>query len=92
MTAQVLRLWLMLKESERPKIDFSGALGSITRLQNTSKKSSIHGGIMAGDAWFTDTNENSDFTGKHINSWVSMFSAQAIRMSIEPKIDPFHMV
>lgn len=92
MTAQVIRLWLMLDESERPNIDISSAIESIIKLQVTSKKASIHGGIMAGDAWFSDTNENLDSNGQHFNSWVSMFSAQAIRMSINSKIDPFHMV
>ena len=47
---------------------------------------------MAGDAWFSRTNENMDFAGQHINSWASMFSAQAIRMSNNSKIDPFHLV
>ena len=92
MTAQVLRLWLMLDESERPKIDFPEAAQSILSLQSCNNQTQAYGGIMAGDAWFTGTNENSDFTGKHINSWVSMFSAQAIRMSSDSKIDPFHLV
>jgi uncharacterized protein YyaL (SSP411 family) len=92
MTAQVLRLWLMLKESERPKIDFPAAMQSIISLQSTTEKSPIYGGIMAGDAWFTEVKENSGLSDEHINSWVSMFSAQAIRMSSEPMIDPFHMV
>ena len=47
---------------------------------------------MAGDAWFNGTNKNKDFAGVHINSWVSMFSAQAIRMCSNSKIDPFHLV
>ena len=92
MTAQVLRLWLMLDESERPQIDVSGAVQSILSLQCSNNQKQAYGGIMAGDAWFSGTNENSDFAGQHINSWVSMFSAQAIRMSNDPKIDPFHLV
>ena len=47
---------------------------------------------MAGDAWFTGTNDNPELGAEHINSWVSMFSAQAIRMSEESNFDPFHMV
>ena len=92
MTAQVLRLWLMLDEFQRPKIDFSGALNSILSLQCLNKQTQAYGGIMAGDAWFNGTNKNKDFAGIHINSWVSMFSAQAIRMSNNSKIDPFHLV
>jgi hypothetical protein len=92
MTAQVLRLWLMLDKPERPKIDFSGAVRSILSLQSHNKRTQAYGGIMAGTAWFTGTNKNSDFVGQHINSWVSMFSAQAIRMINNHKIDPFHLV
>lgn len=92
MTAQVLRLWLMLDESERPKIDFFGAVQSILSLQCSNNQKQAYGGIMAGDAWFSGANENMDFSGQHINSWVSLFSAQAIRMSNNSKIDPFHLV
>ncbi len=92
MTAQVLRLWFMLDEFQRPKINFSAALNSILSLQSLNKQTQAYGGIMAGDAWFSGTNKNKDFAGHHINSWVSMFSAQAIRMSNNSKIDPFHLV
>lgn len=92
MTAQVLRLWLMLKKDQRPKINLSKAIQSILNLQCNNKESSVYGGIMAGDAWFTGTNDNPELGAEHINSWVSMFSAQAIRMSEESNFDPFHMV
>ena len=92
MTAQVLRLWLMLDEHDRPKINFSRAVESILSLQSFDKQTHAYGGIMAGDAWFKETNKNKNFNGQHINSWVSMFSAQALRMSGNANINPYHLV
>ena len=92
MTAQVLRLWLMLKEGERPEIDYNAAITSILNLQSKIDQTETHGGIAAGDAWFKDLNKNVDFSGKHINSWVSMFSAQAIRMTSDPLPEPYFLI
>ena len=92
MTAQVLRLWLMLDEHDRPKINFHRAVESILSLQSFDEQTNTYGGIMAGNAWFKETNKNKNFVGKHINSWVSMFSAQALRMSEDEDINPYHLV
>ena len=92
MTAQVLRLWLMLDENDRPKINFPRAVESILSLQSFDKQTQAYGGIMAGDAWFKETNKNKNYVGKHLNSWVSMFSAQVLRMSRNVNINPYHLV
>ena len=61
-------------------------------MQSFDKQTQAYGGIMAGDACFKETNKNKNYVGQHLNSWVSMFSAQALRMSRNANINPYHLV
>lgn len=92
MTAQVLRLWCMLPESSKPEMDPLKALDSIFRLQCESDNVKADGGICAGDAWFSETNNALNAKPIHVNSWVSMFAAQATSIFLYRDLDPFHLV
>ncbi len=78
-TAQVLRLWLLLDHDERPALDEEAAVRRIIAGQAVgSEKKEVVGGFVVGDAWFH--REPHDHTGQHVNSWISMFSLQALSL------------
>jgi rhamnogalacturonyl hydrolase YesR len=92
MTAQVVRLWYKLPTEVRPQIDPDKAIQSILNLQTVSDIANADGGICAGDAWFVDAPKGALPVQTHVNSWVSMFSSQAIHMHIYGENNPFHLV
>lgn len=92
MTAQVIRLWGMLPPSARPNINIEKAIRSILNLQCLSDDAAARGGIFAGDAWFVDNPKPSDTRHTHINSWVSMFSSQAIALVFDKQFNCYHLV
>ena len=81
MTAQVLRLWLLLHHDEYPvlALDTEAAVRRIIASQVVSPQKEAQGGFVAGDAWFHG--EPHDHTGQHVNSWISMFSLQALTLA-----------
>ena len=81
MTAQVLRLWLLLHHDEYPvlALDAEAAVRRIIASQVVSPQKEAQGGFVAGDAWFHG--EPHDHTGQHVNSWISMFSLQALTLA-----------
>jgi uncharacterized protein YyaL (SSP411 family) len=79
MTAQVLRLWLLLRHDERPALDAKAAIYRILADQVVDPQKEVEGGFVAGDAWFH--REPHDHTGQHVNSWVSMISLQALALA-----------
>ena len=93
-TAQVLRLWLLLRHDERPvlAIDEEAAVSRIIASQVVSPQKEVGGGFMAGDAWFH--REPHDHTGQHVNSWASMFCVQALALAhnSEETFSPFLLV
>ena len=92
MTAQVLRLWCMIPSSEKPNIYPDAAIKSILQLQCVSSNVDAHGGIYAGDAWFVGNQNPTKIKRTHVNSWVSMFSSQAIAMYIYGNQNLYHLV
>jgi hypothetical protein len=91
MTAQVLRLWLLLRPDERPPLDTEMAIYSIIANQAADPQKEARGGFVAGDAWFH--REPHDHTGQHVNSWISMISLQALALAHNGEIfSPFLLV
>ncbi|MBV9452557.1 MAG: hypothetical protein JOZ19_00320 [Rubrobacter sp.] len=92
MTAQVLRLWLLLPHNERPALDAEAATYRIIADQVVDPQKEVRGGFVAGDAWFH--REPHDHTGQHVNSWVSMFCLQALALAHEGGeiVSPFLLV
>jgi uncharacterized protein YyaL (SSP411 family) len=78
-TAQVLRLWLLVGHDERPPLDAEAAVRRIIASQVLSPQKEVGGGFVAGDAWFRG--EPYDRTGQHVNSWICMFSLQALALA-----------
>jgi hypothetical protein len=77
-SSQVLRLYLLLPESLRAQIalDPVGVVRSVAASQSQDTSPAANGGIASGKAWFHE--ENGDRAGEHVNSWVTMFCAQAL--------------
>ena len=82
----------MLPASTQPRIDPEKAIQSILKLQCSSSNVNAHGGIFAGDAWFSDDKKLAPTKQAHVNSWVSMFSSQAIAMYIYGSSNPYNIV
>ena len=81
MSAQIIRLYVLLDALELTDGDRMGIVRSVGRLldyQCISEDSRANGGFFSGSAWFTG--EECDKTGKHVNSWVTMFVLQALHM------------
>ncbi len=78
-TAQVLRLWLLVSHDERPALDAEAAVRRIISSQVLSPQKEVGGGFVAGDAWFRG--EPHDHTGQHVNSWICMFCVQALALA-----------
>ncbi len=91
--AQAIRLVILLHalgEMPQPKDFFQDALGNILSHQCLLKGNHSYGGFLSGDAWFYG--EKHDHTGKHVNSWVTMFAAQALGMYLHPPKNMKHSI
>ena len=93
-TSQVLRLWLMLPVDLRADspLDPDAVVKSLTDAQCLESSPQVSGGFPAGPGWFHGQTE--DHSGKHINSWVTMFSLQALSLALTDgrDFDPFLLV
>ena len=93
-TAQVLRLWLLLPPNLQVAIplDPGAAIEAVARAQCQDGPAQEAGGFSAGAAWFFG--EPADHTGEHVNSWVTMFTLQtlALAMPSQAPFDPFLVV
>lgn len=81
MSAQVIRLMLILSELKELKTDTSNTEKAVKRLFDfqyvNTEDPRAYGGFLAGPAWF----EN-DYT-HHVNSWITMFALQAAHMYVQ---------
>lgn len=81
MSAQVIRLMVILSELGELEIEMNNVANAVKRLfdfQYLDKEDPrANGGFLAGTAWF-----KSDYQ-QHVNSWVTMFVLQAIHMYIQ---------
>ncbi len=81
MSAQVIRLMLILSELGEYEIDNDNTGRAIRRLFEfqylDTKNPRAHGGFLAGPAWFKNGFK------QHVNSWVTMFVLQAVHMYIQ---------
>jgi hypothetical protein len=93
-TAQVLRLWLLLPPGLQAAIplDHRAAIDAVVRAQCRDRSAQEAGGFPAGAAWFFG--EPEDRAGEHINAWVTMFAHQTLALAMPNKasFDPFLMV
>lgn len=98
MSAQVIRLMLILSELGELNIDMNDVDKAMRRLlhfQCLKRDPKAHGGFLAEPTWFDRTEK--DYTRQHVNSWVTMFVIQAVNMYIEkarngPKFNLFYLV
>jgi hypothetical protein len=93
-TSQVLRLWLLLPTELRANSSLNpgAVVDSVIRAQCTDESLQVSGGFPAGPGWFYG--EPQDRSGDHVNSWVTMFSLQALSLSLTDgkDFDPFLIV
>lgn len=78
-TAQVYRLWQLLPVGERPNINEEAVKKNILSYQCMDDRAWARGGLFSGSAWFHGEAKNAE--GQHVNSWVTMFATQALRMT-----------
>lgn len=92
MTAQALRLWLLLPPDLRPSLDVAAAVHRIEESQFLAPSQEAHGAFTAGPAWFY--HEAEDHSGKHANAWISMIALQTLILAagICPEFPVFYLV
>ena len=89
-SAQVLRLWLLLPDKAGTSVDIDGVVRNIASFQFSSQKREEAGGIASGPAWFHGEENRA---GQHINSWVTMFCAQTLGLTLdEGRMEPLLLV
>ena len=84
MSAQVVRLMLILSELGEQNIDINvvdKAMRRLLHFQCLKRYPKAHGGFLAGPAWFDRTEK--DYGRQHVNSWVTMFVMQTLNMYLE---------
>jgi len=83
MSAQVIRLALIVSELEELKLDLSNLEKAVKRLFDFQwicrEDRRAHGGFLAGPAWFESNYE------QHANAWVTMFVLQTAQMYIRKR-------
>jgi hypothetical protein len=91
-SSQVLRLHRLLPESLRTQIalDPAGVVRTVVSSQSQDSSPAANGGIASGSAWFHGGERNR--AGEHVNSWVTMFCAQALVVLEQGMRDPLLLV
>jgi len=79
MTAQTLRLWLLLPPDLRPPLDLEAAVNRIMEGQLLDGPTEALGAFTAGPAWFHG--EAHDHSGKHANAWITMMALQTLSLA-----------